>query len=149
MHDLEGIKDLKERIRAARVNGPADIVTKFARMLVKYTTSLLEVLKPISMVTTAVGGCLVVITIGILALPISFVWSPFQYLLVGTSWLWLQAWYLRPILLIPGLIIAFTGNFYVMLMPDFERGAKKTKLAICEEWPLSWYLTHPPKQSVI
>ena len=149
MQELERITDLMERIRAARNSGPADIVTKFARRLVKYTTSLLVTLTPVFRVTTAVGGCLVVITIGILALPISFVWSPFNYLLAGSSWLWLRAWYLRPILLIPGLIIAFIGDLYVMLMPDFERGSKRTKRAICEEWPLSWYLTHPPKQSVI
>ena len=149
MYDFERINDLRERIGVARANGPSDIVTKLARMLVKYTTSLLVVLTPISMVTTAVGGCLIVFTIGILALPISFVWFPFYNLLAGTSWLWLKAWYLRPVLLLPGVIIAFIADLYVMLMPDFERGAKMTKLAICEEWPISWYLIKPPKQSVV
>ena len=149
MHDLEQINDLRERIGVARANAPSDIFTKFAKILVKYTTSLLVAFKPISMVTTAIGGCLIVFTIGFLALPILFIWLPFYYLLAGTSWLWLKARYLRPILLIPGVIIAFIADLYVMLMPDFERGAKITKLAICEEWPLSWYLTHPPKQSVV
>jgi hypothetical protein len=149
MHDIEHVADLRERIRAARNSGPADIVTKFTRRLVEYTTSLLVTLTPVTKVTTAVGGCLVVITIGILALPISFGWWPFNYLLAGSSWLWLHAWYLRPVLLIPGLIIAFIGDLYVMLMPDFERGSKRTKRAICEEWPLSWYIKHPPKQSVV
>lgn len=149
MHDLEQINDLKERIGVARANAPADIFTKLSRMLVKFTTSLLVMLTPISMITTAVGGCLIVVTIGFLALPILIVWFPFYNLLAGTSWLWLQAWYLRPILLIPGVIIAFIADLYVMLMPDFERGAKITKLAICEEWPLSWYLIKPPKQSVV
>ena len=149
MHDLEQINDLKERIGVARANAPSDIFTKLSRMLVKFTTSLLVMLTPISMITTAVGGCLIVVTIGFLALPILIVWFPFYNLLAGTSWLWLQAWYLRPILLIPGVIIAFIADLYVMLMPDFERGAKITKLAICEEWPLSWYLIKPPKQSVV
>ena len=149
MHDLEQINDLKERIGVARANAPADIFTKLSRMLVKFTTSLLVMLTPISMITTAVGGCLIVVTIGFFALPILLVWFPFYNLLAGTSWLWLQAWYLRPILLIPGVIIAFIADLYVMLMPDFERGAKITKLAICEEWPLSWYLIKPPKQSVV
>ena len=149
MHDFEQINDLKERIGVARANAPADIFTKLSRMLVKFTTSLLVMLTPISMITTAVGGCLIVVTIGFFALPILLVWFPFYNLLAGTSWLWLQAWYLRPILLIPGVIIAFIADLYVMLMPDFERGAKITKLAICEEWPLSWYLIKPPKQSVV
>jgi hypothetical protein len=149
MHDLERIHDVRERIGVAKANAPADIFTKFAKMLVKFTTSLLVMLRPISRVTTAVCGCLVVVTIGFLALPISFVWLPFYYLLSGTSWLWLQAWYLRPILLLPGVIVALIADLYVMLMPEFERGAKITKLAICEEWPLSWYLIKPPKQSVV
>ena len=149
MYDFERINDLRERIAVAKANGPSDIFTKLARMLVKFTTSLLVILTPISMITTAVGGCLIVVTIGFLALPILFVWSPFYILLAGTSWLWLRAWYLRPILIIPGVIIAFFADLYVMLMPDFERGSKLTKLAICEEWPISWYLSHPPKQSVV
>jgi hypothetical protein len=149
MHDLERIHDVRERIGVAKANAPADIFTKFAKMLVKFTTSLLVMLRPVSRVTTAVGGCLVVVSIGFLALPISFVWLPFYYLLSGTSWLWLQAWYLRPILLLPGVIVALIADLYVMLMPEFERGAKITKLAICEEWPLSWYLIKPPKQSVV
>jgi hypothetical protein len=149
MHDIEQINNLNERIRAGRANGPSDIFTKCARILVKFTTSSLVLLTPIYRVTTAVGGCLIIFTIGFFALPISFVWLPFYYLLEGTSWLWLRAWYLRPILLFPGVIIAFIADLYVMLMPDFERGAKRTKRAICEEWPLSWYLIRPPKQSVV
>ena len=149
MYDFERINDLRERIAVAKANGPSDIFTKLARMLVKFTTSLLALLTPISLITRAVGGCLIVVTIGFLALPILFVWSPFYILLAGTSWLWLRAWYLRPILIIPGVIIAFFADLYVMLMPDFERGSKLTKLAICEEWPISWYLSHPPKQSVV
>ena len=149
MHDLEQINDLKERIGVARANAPSDIFTKLSRMLVKFTTSLLVMLTPISMITTAVGGCLIVVTIGFLALPILLVWFPFYKLLAGTSWLWLQAWYLRPVLLIPGVLVAFIGDLYVKLTPDFERGSKLTKLAVCEEWPLSWYIKHPPKQSVV
>lgn len=149
MHDLERINDIRERVRVARASGPSDVVTKFARILVKCTTLFKILLTPVSMITTAVGGCLVVLTIGFLALPISFVWLPFYYILLGISWLWLKAWYLRPVLLLPGVIIALFGDIYVALLPDFERGSKRKKLAVCEEWPLSWYITHPPKQSVI
>lgn len=149
MHDLERIIDIRERIAAARASGPSDIFTKFTKILVKFTTSFLVLLSPIYKITTAVGGCLVVVTIGVLALPILFLWLPFYYLLAGTSWLWIKAWYLRLVIVLPGILLAVIADFYVKLMPDFERGSKRKKLAICEEWPLSWYLTHPPKQSVI
>jgi len=33
---------------------------------------------------------------------------------------------------------------YVMLAPEPEKDAKIMKLAIAEEWPLSWYLVRPP-----
>ena len=149
MHDSEHINELKERIRAAKENAPSDIFTKLAKILVKFTTSLLVNISPISNLTSTVSGCLIVLTIGFFALPIAFFWLPFYYPLMWLSWLWLKAWYLRPLLLIPGVIIAFLGDLYVALTPDFERGSRITKLAICEEWPLSWNIKNPPKQSVV
>ena len=71
-------------------------------------------------------------------------WLPMYGFLVGTSWLWLNAWPLRPVLLLPGVAVAVIGETYVSLAPEPERDAKHAKLSIAQEWPLSWYLLRPP-----
>ena len=90
------------------------------------------------------GGCLIALTLGLFILVLSVIWLPFAAFLLGTSWLWLKAWYLRPVLLIPGVLVAVVAHAYVMLAPDSERDSKYTKLTLTDSWPLSWYLLHPP-----
>jgi hypothetical protein len=118
---------------------PRDIFTVTARVLVTGLCSILIVLGPIAMITTALGGCLAMITFGILFFVLSVIWWPFMAFLVGTSWLWLRAWYLRPILLVPGVMIAFLADLFVMLAPEPERDAKHMKLAITGEWLLVYH----------
>ena len=142
----EGINLTKYRISLAHTYAPRDIFTKVARALVLAITSALMVLTPIEIVTTAVGGCLTGCTFGLLFVVLSIIWWPFFALLLGTSWLWLRAWYLRPILLLPGVIVALLATLYVMLTPDPEKDAKYAKLSMAEEWPLSWYLLRPPAE---
>ena len=149
MYDLTQRNDLEDRIKESRANAPSDIFTKFARILVKFITSLLVVLTPVAKLTSASGGCLIVFTIGFLSFLFGLLWLPWFYFLISTSWLWLKAWYLRLILLIPGVIIAVAADIYVMFTPDFGRGVKQRKRAMCEEWPLSWCINNPPKQSVV
>jgi len=67
-------------------------------------------------------------------------------LLLGTSWLWLDAWYLRPILLVPRVLVATLADLYVMLAPEPEKDAKYMKLSMAGEWPLTWYLIKPPAE---
>ena len=74
------------------------------------------------------------------------IWWPFLLLLAGTSWLWLQGWFLRPVLIIPGVLISALADLYVMLAPEPEKAGKLAKLSIAEEWPLSWYLMKPPAE---
>ena len=137
--------DLDERLKAMRVGAPRDIVTRLARLLTKAITSILVILWPIAKLTSIVAGCLIVFTIGFLSFVFLVVWLPMYHILIATSWLWLKAWYLRPILLIPGIIIAFGSDIWVLITPDFRRKAKQKKQAMCEEWPLSWYLVNPPE----
>lgn len=66
--------------------------------------------------------------------------------ILGASWLWLRAWYLRPLLLVPGVVISLLAHLYVMLAPEPERDAKYSKLSISDEWPLTWYLLRPPAE---
>ena len=112
--------------------------------MTKAVTSILVIILPVAKVTSAIAGCLIVFTIGSLSFLFLFVWLPLYHLLIATSWLWLKAWYLRLILLIPGVVIAFISDIWVILTPDFRREAKQKKQALCEEWPLSWYLMNPP-----
>lgn len=139
--------DLVDRVQMAKAGAPADLFTGLTRLLVKAVTSILVILLPIAKLTSAVAGCLIVFTVGFLSFVFLFVWLPLYHLLIATSWLWLKAWYLRPILLIPGIVIALISDIWVILTPDFRRKAKQKKQAMCEEWPLSWYLVNPPEES--
>ena len=144
MYDWKMISDMQHRILLAHDYAPKEPLTYIALLLVKVTTSVQTILVPIEMVTTAVGGCLIILTFGLLIFVLTVIWWPFLVLLLGTSWLWLIAWYLRPVLLVPGVLIANLATLYVMLAPDPEKDSKYAKLSIAGEWPLSWYLLKPP-----
>lgn len=144
MDDRSQIADTNYMIRQAQACAPNDFITKAAILATTVVTKGLVVLLPIEMVTTAVGGCLIALTFGLFSFVLSLIWWPFLGFLLGTSWLWLRAWYVRPILLVPGVTVATVATIYVMLAPDPERGAKYAKLSIAGEWPLSWYLIRPP-----
>ena len=146
MYDFWQISDMEYRISLAEAHAPKDILTKTATLSLKVISVVLMVLVPLEMVTTAIGGCLIALTFGILLFVLSVIWWPFLILLLGTSWLWLHAWYVRPILLIPGVLIATLAELYVMLAPDPEKDAKHAKLSITGVWPLSWYLIRPPAE---
>jgi len=140
------ISDMEYRISLAHTHAPSDILTKTAILSVKVTTSIWVILVPIEVVTTFLGGCLIGLTFGVLLFVLTLIWWPFFVLLLGTSWLWLRAWYLRPILLVPGVLVSNLANLYITLAPDPEKASKYAKLSIAEEWPLSWYLIKPPAE---
>ena len=142
----EGINQTNYRISLAHTYAPKDIFTKVARVLVKAIIFPTILLVPVEAVTTAVGGCLAGLTFDLLFVMLSIIWWPFLAFLLGTSWLWLRAWYLRPILLLPGVIVALVADLCVMLMPEPEKDAKVMKLSMADEWPLSWYLLRPPAE---
>jgi hypothetical protein len=137
---------MQYRISLAQKYAPTDILTKTAVVSVKVVTSALVVLLPVQMVTTAIGGCLLALTLDLLTLLLTLIWWPFLALLLGTSWLWLRVSYLRPILLVPGVLISTLAHLYVMLAPEPEKDVKYAKLSIAGEWPLSWYLVRPPAE---
>ena len=146
MYNFGQFSDMDYRISRAKTHAPKDILTKTAAFLVGVITTVMVVLAPLQMLTTAVGGLLIVITFGVLLLVFTILWWPFLILLLGTSWLWLHAWYLRPILLVPGVLIATLAHLYVMLAPEPEKDAKYAKFSMVGEWPLSWYLIKPPAE---
>jgi hypothetical protein len=146
MYDFKQINDMNYRIELAKKKSPSDFFTFVAKILVKVFTSILVILIPLQLLTTAIGGCAISMTFGLLLVILTIIWWPFLMLLLGTSWLWLKAWYLRPILLFPGILIAFISHLYIMLIPEPQKDAKYSKLSISDEWPLSWYLMKPPKE---
>ena len=102
---------------------------------------------PLQVVTTAVGGCLVSCTFGLLLLPLSAIWMVLLGLLLGTSWLWDRAERLRfgPLvalahipLAIVGIPLALLSEIYAALIPSMgDLESRKIKLIICWVWPFS------------
>ena len=91
--------------------------------------------------TTMILALLVHLSFGMLLLIFSLVWLPVFALLLGSSWLWLKIPLLRPILLVPGLVIARIGFIYTSLVPDMgEKHQKAIKLALCDQWPITYRL---------
>lgn len=127
-------------VKEAQAIGPRDPLTISAHMLngilrfVLFLPSI--ILVPIF---TFVLGALVTISFGTLLMLFSVIWFPFLGILLGSSWLWLKISILRPILLLPGAIIAVVTFFYVSLIPDMgEKYQKVLKLGICDSWPYSY-----------
>ena len=87
---------------------------------------------------TFILGLAVMITFSVLLMVFSIVWFPLLGIILGSSWLWLKAPILRPILFLPGIIVALISNVYVSLIPDMgEKYQKLLKLAFCDSWPYS------------
>ena len=144
MFDWQAISDIESRVRLAKLAAPMDPLTKITIAIVKTINAVFILLVPVQIVTTGLGGCLIAITFGLFIFVLQLIWWPLLMLLLTTSWLWLEVWYLRPIIIIPGILIAVLSHLFVMLAPEPERDAKYSKLALTEEWPLSWYLMKPP-----
>jgi hypothetical protein len=95
----------------------------------------------LGLITTFILGILVKITFGLLLFPLNFIWFIFLYPILGSSWLWLKARYLRPILILPGVLFVRVAEFYVCLMPSMgELEARHIKISLCDCWPVSWQL---------
>lgn len=145
MLDWKEINDMEYRIRLARLNAPKDIVTKIAFWSYTIIGALIGIITlPLSWVAKNLGGCLAIFTFGILFFILEILWLPFFMFILGTSWLWLHAWYTRPLLLIPGILVSLLANIYISLTPGPDGNSTHSKLSIIDSWPLSWYLLKPP-----
>ena len=62
----------------------------------------------------------------------------------ATTWnelLWLRYWPLRPLLFIPGIVLALVGHFVLMCAHyDTDHDAVLWRVSFTEDWPLSWKL---------
>ena len=137
-NSLEIVKELESRSREI---GPHDPLTSFAYYLLKVviipTLPLILISIPVKNILGLAVGC----TFGILLLPLSLVWLPFLGYLLGTSWLWLKVPVLRPLLIIPSVLVATVGNTFVAFVPDMgEPFQKQLKGVFCDSWPYSWLI---------
>ena len=123
----------------AKAAGPQDPLTVAAYTVNSILRILLFPILLIVPIVTLVLGLLVQISFGILLIPLSIIWMAFFATLLATSWLWLRAWYLRPFLLVPGVLIAVLADVYVTLVPDMgEKYQKILKMGLCDSWPYSY-----------
>ena len=107
--------------------------TKVARVLVKGLTSVLIILVPFQLAVGCLTGCLFAITFGLLGIVVNLAWLPLLGLLIGTSRVWLKFGWSRPLILIPGFLVALIADLFAMFAPD-EGGAKYMKLSLSAEW---------------
>lgn len=105
------------------------------------------VLLPVQILTTLVGGCLVVLTFGLLILLLTLIW----WMLIGPmlllSLLWLEVERLRFFALVNtlrfmvsiiGLPTAIIAASYVQLTPSGDPLHRLHRINMCAVWPYSW-----------
>jgi len=137
------------RVVFARNLAPKDIFTVIARWIVtRLVTAIAWVLAPVDRVLQMIGrGFLRVFEIfGLMGLLfLTAIWFfPFWCFIMGTSRLWLAFPWMRPILIIPGIIGAVLAAIYLMLVPDFKK--EPDYITFMHEWPLSWAIWKPSEE---
>ena len=120
----------------------ADRFTQITWKVVKVLSMALTILLPLAWVVQFAGLILKYLTFGLYLILYSLIlWMPTMGLLLGTSWLWLRYWPLRPILIIPGIVLALVGHLILMCAPnDSDKDAVLWRVSFTEDWPLSWKL---------
>ena len=143
MNPQEYVAFIDSRIYIAGELRPRDRLTTTALALTKVLIFPTIVLLPVAAITTFVGRGLRYLFFGGYDLLFLVLWLPFMGLLAGTSWLWLRMPITRPLLLIPGPILAVISHTFSMLLPD-KFDTKYGRSALADIWPLSWYVLVPP-----
>ena len=92
----------------------------------------------LQLISTFVLGIVVQITFGLALLPMSIPWLPMMRLMLGGSRLWIAVPVLRPVLIVPLLLVSQIAGKYVAFMPSMgEWDSRMMKLAICHGCPAS------------
>ena len=95
---------------------------------------------PVQLVTTAVFGLLVRLTMGLLLIPFSLIWMVLYGIIFSLSYLYEKVPILRVLFSIAGIPISFLGYVYSCIIPsmgDFQ--GRFSKLLICQTFPYSWH----------
>tara|TARA_B100000749_G_C18370821_1_gene441639 strand:+ start:646 stop:1116 length:471 start_codon:yes stop_codon:yes gene_type:complete len=140
---LWDIDDFDTRIAFAREFGPSDFLTLMVRVVISRSTNMLTViLGPVNQLMKILGHGLIAVVLGMLVLiVIHGLWFIVWLWLIGSSWLWLNHPWSRPILVIPGILFAISGHVFLILVPDPHKNPKYNLIA--QDWPLSVRLWHP------
>ena len=117
---------------------PSGSLTSVTMWLVDVTTGVLLfpliVVSPLIRLVVALLGRA---TFGLFTIPLDFIWQLHSVLLVSTSILWIKHPILRPVLLIPGVVIATTGTAWVTLTTAIYPTVRAYRLAACDVWPMT------------
>ena len=131
---------INQSLNKSMTNGPRDVFTKFGFKTTQILARVLAI--PLFFLTPITSGTIHVLnacTLGIIVIPFTLAWLVLFGGLLGSSWLWLKVPIFRPILLIPGIVIALIAYFYAHLMPVLgDLPGKWLKLGITSSWPYSY-----------
>jgi hypothetical protein len=123
----------------AELHGPDGTFTEIAVLLVTIFTGLL--IFPVIVISPLVRFVVRSIalgTFGIAAIPLDVVWQATSIVLVLLSLAWLKYPWLRPMLLIPGLLFATFGTIWVTLTTSHLPMVRAYRLAACDTWPSTY-----------
>ncbi len=139
------VHDLDERIAFARTHSPTDTFTLLARFVVRRITAVLALaLIPFDVAARGIGFMMVrLLWLFMVLAVLDGIWFIVWGLLMGSSWVWLNVPWARPLVLLPGMLVAVIALVFIMLAPDPHKVPKYTSVA--REWPLSWQLWRPPE----
>lgn|GEM_PF-1473051 len=139
------VPDLRTRVAFARKTAPGDIFTQLALVILHPITALLAmILAPVDFAARQLGKLSLVFAAWglIFFFVLTALWMPFWGMLTGSSWLWLNYPWTRPILFLPGAALSIVLTVFLMIVPDPQKHPKYVTMA--QVWPLTWQLWHPP-----
>jgi hypothetical protein len=126
------------RIRQPTDEWPVDSLTLFAYNLhdvVEMILFPLMFLAPISIFTLGLANTAYFGTVNLF---LGIIWLLPLSLLSGLSWIWSKLPWSRPLLVIPGVIIAQLSSIYAACNPEFDDWESwDKKQLICRSWPRS------------
>ena len=143
------VDDLDFRVTFARMQSPTDFLTMSARKLVSTVTAVMAlVLFPVDIVARTLTRIalklpFIFVVVLFLLMVLDIVWMAVWGMLVGSSWLWINHRWLRPFLILPGILVAILAHTSIMIAPDPNKNSRYTMLP--REWPLSWHVWSPPE----
>ena len=138
------ILDIGLRVAIARSESPSDVLTTAARFIITSVTSVVGViLKPVDVVMRFIGKGLVGVVLGFfLLMAPDLLWMLVWLMLVNSRRLWFDRSWTRPVLILPGTLLAIVAHLYVTIAPDPHKVAAYASLP--QEWPLTWHIWKPP-----
>ena len=142
--------DIPARLRYALKFAPTDILTLFSMFVMKHCCSAIAmVVWPFELVLKGTlgfllkGGCVFVWGMLILMI-LDLVWMSIWMLVMLSSSAWIKMRWMRPILVIPGLVLALAAYIFVSLAPDPQKNSEYHILI--KSWPMSWRVWSPKEE---